>query len=86
MVDIYQIAEEAKERGRGDTDSSASNSPMSVSAASPQSYLQTRAAPQAGQQTSDSGDNDSTPMASAIAQVEEDRSKLSGGSGVIVSR
>ena len=75
-----KIAEEARDKSRGD-DSSASNSPMSVSAPSPQSYLQQRSEQQQQQQSS----RHERSMASAIAQVEEDRSKLSGA-GVIVSR
>ena len=77
-----KIAEEARDKSRGD-DSSASNSPMSVSAPSPQSYLQQRSEQQQQQQQQSSRHERS--MASAIAQVEEDRSKLSGA-GVIVSR
>ena len=80
-----KIAEEARDKSRGD-DSSASNSPMSVSAPSPQSYLQQRSEQQQQQQQQQQqSSRHERSMASAIAQVEEDRSKLSGA-GVIVSR
>jgi len=74
-----KIADEAREKSRAD-DSSASNSPMSVSAPSPQSYLQRNVSEPDG---SNSTRHDRV-MANAIAEVEQDRSKLSGA-GVIVS-
>jgi len=74
-----KIADEAREKSRDD--SSASNSPMSVSAPSPQSYLQRTNSESEGTNKAERHDK---VMANAIAEVEQDRSKLSGA-GVIVS-
>ena len=91
-----RIAEEARDKFR--YDSSASNSPLSIQAASPRAFIHQRNPSESSEGSSvmlravclhrtsgnDRSNADSQLLANAIAEVEQDRSKLCGG--VIVSR
>jgi len=76
-----RIAEEARDKFR--YDSSASNSPLSLQAASPRAFIHQRN-PSESSDGTERPSADNQLLASAIAEVEQDRSKLCGG--VIVSR
>jgi len=77
-----RIAEEARDKFR--YDSSASNSPLSLQAGSPRAFLHQRN-PSDSLEGSERSSAENQLLANAIAEVEKDRSKLSGA-GVIVSR